>query len=169
VEELRVTLELDPGNAQAEVDLARAHIGQGQYLAAEEALVRAVEAAPADLTFHLALARFYADHAFRVGDRGLAAAQAAADLAPADPQARDLLGWMHFLAGDAARARLHLESALRLDAGLVSAYYHLGVLHQRLGETEAARFAFLRAIDLDRDGFYRDQAYAALRQMDAAR
>lgn len=168
-EELRVTLRLDPGNAQAEVDLARAYLSQGQYLAAEEALVRAVEAAPGDLTFHLALARFYADHGFRVSDRGLAAAQAAADLAPDDPQARDLLGWMYFLAGDAARARLHLESALRLDVGLASTYYHLGILRQRLGETEAARFAFLRAVDLDRDGFYRDQAHAALRQMDEAR
>ncbi len=158
VEEFRVTLRLDPGNAQAQADLARAYVGLGQYLAAEEALMGAVESAPDDLTFRLALARFYADHTFRVADRGLAAAQAAADLAPDNPQARDLLGWMYFLAGDPERARLHLDSALRLDPELVSAHYHLGVVRDALGEEEAARFAFSRVVDLDTDGFYRDRA-----------
>jgi tetratricopeptide (TPR) repeat protein len=165
VEEFQATLRLDPGNARALADLARAYAGQGQYLEAEEALTRAATSAPEDLTFHLALVRFYADHAFKVTDRGLAAARAAADLAPEDPQTRDMLGWMHFLAGDPAKARLHLESALRLDPELASTHYHIGVLRNALGEEEAARFAFLRAIDLDTDGTYRHQAQKFLRDM----
>ena len=169
VEEFKTTLQLDPGNAQAQVDLAHAQVGLGQYLAAEEALVGAVESAPDDLSFHLALVRFYADHTFRVTDRGLSAAQAAADLAPDDPRVRDLLGWVLFLAGDPGQSRHHLESALRLDPELASAYYHLGVLHDVLGEDEAAEVAFGRAIDLDTDGFYRDQAQKALREMTQAR
>jgi Tfp pilus assembly protein PilF len=76
---------------------------------------------------------------------------------------------MYLLAGDPALARLHLESALRLDPELVSAHYHLGVLREALGEEEAARCAFLRAIDLDTDGFYRVQAQTALREMAQAR
>jgi tetratricopeptide (TPR) repeat protein len=165
-EELRVTLRLDPGNGQARLDLARAYVDLGQYLAAEEVLLEAVGAAPKDLTFHLALVRFYADHAFHVTDQGLAAAKAAADLAPNDPQVRDLLGWMYFLAGDLQQARLHLVSALRLDPELVSATYHLGMLYDTLGEEEAARFAFLRVVDLDTDGFYRDRAQTALRKLE---
>jgi tetratricopeptide (TPR) repeat protein len=164
-EEFRVTLRLDPGNAQAGVDLARACTALGQYLAAEEALVGAVAAAPKDLAFHLALVRFYANHGLAVSSRGLAAAQAAADLAPDDAQAREMLGWMYFLAGDPRLARLHLESALQLAPDAASVHYHLGVLRRALGDTEAARFAFYRAIDLDKEGFFREQAQTALREM----
>jgi tetratricopeptide (TPR) repeat protein len=164
-EEFRVTLRLDPGNAQAQVDLARAYVGLGQYLDAEEALVRAVQSAPRDLTFHLALVRFYADHAYNITGRGLDAAQKAADLAPDNAQVRDMLGWMYFLAGDPDQARLHLESALHLDPGLASTYYHLGMLNRALGRDEEARSALLRVLDLDTDGFYRDQALTALREM----
>lgn len=164
-EEFRTTLRLDPGNAQALADLARAYVGLGQYLDAEEALVEATKSEPDDLSFHSSLVSFYADHAFRVTDRGLAAARDTADLAPEDPQVRDMLGWMYFLAGDSSQARLHLESALQLNPELASTYYHLGVLRKAIGEEEAAQFAFLRAIDLDTGGFYRSQAQKALRDM----
>jgi tetratricopeptide (TPR) repeat protein len=165
-DEFRATLQLDPGNAQAQVDLARTHVGLGEYFAAEEALAGAVESEPDDLTFHLALVRFYADHTLHITNRGLAAAQVAADLAPDDPQVHDMLGWMYLLAGDPGLARLHLENALQLEPELVSAYYHLGVLHNVLGEEEEARSAFASAIDLDTEGFYRDYAQRALREMD---
>jgi len=164
-DELQTTLRLDPGNRQARLDLARADVGLGQYAAAEEALVTAVEAAPKDLATHLALVRFYADHAFRVSDRGLAAARTAADLAPNNAEVHDLLGWMYFLAGDPQPARLHLENALRLDPASASATYHLGLLHNALGEREAARLAFMRAVDLDTEGFYRDRSQTALRDL----
>jgi tetratricopeptide (TPR) repeat protein len=164
-EEFQTMLRLDAGNAQAQADLARAHLGLGQYEAAEEALMAAVTSAPDNLAFRLALARFYANHAYRVAERGLPAAQAAADLAPDDAQARELLGWMYFLAGDIRLARLHLESALRLDPELASAYYRLGMIEKNLGRKEAAGSAFERAIDLDTDGFYREQAETAMRQL----
>jgi len=167
--EFRTTLRLDPDNAQALADLARAYVGLGQYLEAEEALVEATKSEPDDLSFHSSLVSFYANHAFRVTDRGLAAARYAADLAPDAPQIRDMLGWMYFLAGDSSQAHLHLESALQLNPELASTYYHLGVLRKALGEDEAAQFAFLRAIDLDTDGFYRRQAQKALRDMPQVR
>jgi Tfp pilus assembly protein PilF len=72
---------------------------------------------------------------------------------------------MYFLAGDAQPARLHLEAALRLNPSSASAVYHLGLLHNALGEKEAARQAFMRAVDLDTEGFYRDRSQTALREM----
>ncbi len=164
-DELQTALRLDPGNRQARLDLARAQVELGQYVAAEETLAAAVEAAPKDVAIRLALVRFYADHTFRVSDRGLAAAREAANLAAGNAEAQDLLGWMYFLAGDAQPARLHMENALRLDPGLASAAYHLGMLHNALGEKEAARLAFMQAVDLDTDGFYRDRSQTALREM----
>jgi tetratricopeptide (TPR) repeat protein len=164
-DELQTALRLDPGNRQARLDLARAEVGLGQYVTAEETLMEAVKAAPKDLATHLALVRFYADHAFRVSDRGLAAAKVAADLAPDNAEVHDLLGWMYFLAGDPQPARLHLQNALRLDPASASAAYHLGLLYNALGEKEAARFAFMRAVDLDSEGFYRDRSQIALREM----
>jgi tetratricopeptide (TPR) repeat protein len=165
VAELQTVLRQDPGNRPAMLDLARADVGLGQYADAEEVLVKAVEAAPKDLAIHLALVRFYADHTFRVSDRGLAAAKAAADLAPDNAEVHDLLGWMYFLAGDAQPARLHLENALRLDPTSASATYHLALLYNALGEKEAARLAFMRVVDLDTEGFYRDRAQTALHEM----
>jgi tetratricopeptide (TPR) repeat protein len=159
---LLTALQLDSGNLQARIDLAQAYIGLGKYLEAEETLVAAVELAPKDVTIHLALVHFYADHTFRVADRGLSAARAAADLAPQNPQARDLLGWMYFLAGNAQQARLNLNRAISLDQELVSAHYHLGLLHRAMGEEDAARLAFLRVVDLDTEGFYRDRALTML-------
>lgn len=164
-QEFQTTLRLDPGNAQALADLARVYIEKGQYMAAEEALLQAVASEPEDAVFHSALVHLYADHAFQVSPKGLAAAQAAVALTPDDAQVHDMLGWIYFLAGDPQQARVHLESALGLDPELASAHYHLGILRQVVGQEEAARYALLRAIDLDTDGFYRSQAQKALSEI----
>jgi len=106
---------------------------------------------------------FYAEHSFQVTERGLPAAESAARLAPDNPRLRDWLGWLYLLAGDAPKAWLHLMSALQLDSGQASTFYHLGVLYKLSGEQEAARLAFRRAVDLDTEGRYRERAMLALR------
>ncbi len=163
--ELEAAVRLDLGNAQAWLDLAGARVARGEYEAAAEAFDASIAAAPSELSFVLARAYFYADTSWRVADRGMAAAQAAADLAPQDPEARDLMGWMYFLAGDLPQARLHLLSALRLDAGRASTAYHLGELYAALGLSEQARMALLRAIDLDAEGWVRERAQRALQEL----
>ena len=160
--QMRAVVRLDPGNAQASLDLSRAYVAQGKYHEAEAALDAAVAAAPGDLRFRLSQTRFYADASWRVADRGLAAAQAAAALAPQDPEARDLLGWLHVLAGDFPQARLHLLSALNLDPDRASTTYHLGELYRAWGLSEQARFAFQRTIDLDTEGWARERAQQQL-------
>jgi tetratricopeptide (TPR) repeat protein len=168
VQEFQTTVRLDPGNVRAQLDLAHTYVSLGKYLAAEEAFKAAVAASPKDLTSHLALAHFYADCFWHVADGGLPAAQAATDLAPQDPQARDLLGWMYLLAGDVPSAQLQLLSALQLAPDQASTYYHLGVLYKTLGWQEMARFAFLRAVELTEDAWVRDRAQAALGSLQAS-
>jgi Flp pilus assembly protein TadD len=163
--QLRVTTRMDPGNAQALLDLSHAYVMQGKYVEAEEALNAAVAAAPRDLRVRMALAQFYTDSSWQAADRGLAAAQSAADLAPQDARARDLLGWMYFLAGDLSQAHLHLISALGLDPDQASTYFHLGKLYAARRLPEQARSAFLRAVDLDTDGGIRERAQQALSEM----
>jgi tetratricopeptide (TPR) repeat protein len=51
-----------------------------------------------------------------------------------------------------AQTLAHVEAAVRLDPGFVEAYNLLGVVHARVGETEAARAAWQRALEL-RPGF----------------
>jgi Tfp pilus assembly protein PilF len=162
VSELTVAAQLDPGNAQAHLDLGRAYVMWRDYAKAEAAYAAAAAAAPHDLRILLARARFYADAGWGVADRGLAAAQAAVELAPQDARARDLLGWMYYLAGDLPQARLHLLSALVLDPQQASTYFHLGELYARQGWPEMAAAAWARAVDLDTEGDIRPRALARL-------
>jgi tetratricopeptide (TPR) repeat protein len=165
VQEFQTTLRLDPGNMRAQLDLAHTFVSMGQYLAAEASFKAAVTDSPRELAAHLALARFYADRSWRVVEGGLPAARAAADLAPQDPQVRDLLGWMYLLAGDLPSARLHLLSAHQLAPDKASTSYHLGLLYRALGWQEMAHFALLRAADLTDDPSMRDRAQAALNRL----
>lgn len=171
VHDLTAAVQTDPGNAQAQLDLGRAYGLQRDYAKAEAAFSDAVAAAPDDLRIHLARVRFYAETGWKVVDRGsplsaqgggLAAAQAAADLAPQDARARDLLGWLYLLAADLPGARLHLLSALALDPGQASTYFHLGEWYARQGWPEMAAAAWIRAIDLDTEGDIRPRALARL-------
>lgn len=165
-EALETVLRLDPGNVVAWLEAARAYIGLGRYAEAETALRRAVALAPTQLTCHLALVDFYASQPHLAAGPGLAAARAAAELAPQDPSAREALGWMYLLAGDLEQAGLHLRSALQLDPERASLHYRLGVLYRAQGDPTTARIEFLRAIDLDTDQGYRERAWQALRELD---
>jgi len=156
--QLRIAVLLEPTNPEAWLELSEAYIDLGNYTQAERVLRTAAAQMPRNPDIHLTLARFYADKLWRVADRGLAAAQTAAQMAPQDPVARDLLGWMYLLAGDLEQARLHLLSALTLDPGQASTYYHLGRLYLVLGFEEHARWAFLRVVDLDETGRLRARA-----------
>ncbi|MGC8879170.1 MAG: tetratricopeptide repeat protein [Anaerolineae bacterium] len=158
VMQLRTAVALEPTNTEALLELSRAYMDQGSYTQAEETLLTATTKAPHNLDIQLALARFYADRLWRVADRGLVAAQKAAQMAPQNASARDLLGWMYLLAGDLRQARLHLLSALTLDPEQASTYYHLGRYYLILGLRDHARSAFSRVVDLDRTGELRARA-----------
>lgn len=168
VMQLRIAAMLEPSNHHIGLELSQAYVELGHYTQAEQALLTAVAQAPGNLELRLALARFYADKLWRVADRGLAAAQAAAQMAPQDASARDLLGWMYLLAGDLEQARLHLLSALALDPKQASTYYHLGRLYLMLGFEEQARSAFWRVVDLDTVGQLRARVLDLLSTLDTS-
>jgi tetratricopeptide (TPR) repeat protein len=58
------------------------------------------------------------------------------------------LGWLFGSLGDYTQAKAYLERALDMDSRDPVPWNGLGLVHHHLGENEAARECFLRAIDL---------------------
>lgn len=159
--EFRRCLRLDPWNAATYVSMGETHQRLGQYVTAAQWYAAAVEVAPEEVEFSLLLAQFYVDGLPRT-EEALEAAQRAADIAPDNPVAQELLGWARYLSGDLEGAQAALERALSLDPDFARAYYHLGVVYSRIGEDDSTQRAYERAIDLDSDGVYRQRALAEL-------
>ena len=94
------------------------------------------------------------------------AAAGAVALAPDDARTHDLLGWAYYLAGRPLEGRQALGRALVQDPDLVSAHFHLGILHASAGQTELARQHLQRAADLDTSGYYRDRAQVLMSDLE---
>ena len=159
-------LHLDPENAALQVAMGETFVELGDYGAAQEWYEAAVDAAPDDLGFRLVLTRFFLDHLYQVEESGLPSAREAVDLAPENALAYDILGWAHFLSGNAADSLEALLEALALEPNLTSAHYHLGQLYAATGQRGLARQHFQRAIDLDTEGYLRKQAEGLLGRME---
>lgn len=144
--------DLDPANAAASAEIGLAYAAKGDYETARIWLREATRLAPNDPAFWKLAARFYLDRAFEVESLGLPAAIRAAELAPHDAEAHDLIGWAQVLIGQPQDAANALAEALRLDPSLASAHYHLGLVYSHQGDLEAARRAFARAAALDPGG-----------------
>jgi Tfp pilus assembly protein PilF len=53
---------------------------------------------------------------------------------------------------DLNKAKAVLDRALKLKPDYASAYFHLGLLYDKLGDLEKARESYKRVIELDRYG-----------------
>jgi tetratricopeptide (TPR) repeat protein len=114
---------------------------------AREAAQRAVERSPRSADAHLALA-LALDAAGRA-DEARTHAQTARTLGGGD-DAAVLLSLLALRAGDAATARAGLAGVLRGDRGDARAYNTLGLVEQQAGRYNAAREAYLHALQIDR-------------------
>jgi tetratricopeptide (TPR) repeat protein len=150
--EFEQAYDLDPANAAVCVEIGLMYAAKGDYTTAGIWLAEATRLAPNDPAFWKARAQFYLDRAFEVEREGLSAARRALELAPDDAEAHDLVGWALFLGGDTAGATTALNEALRLNASLASAHYHLGLVYEQEGDQGAARQTFARAAALDPGG-----------------
>ncbi|MBI3286922.1 MAG: tetratricopeptide repeat protein, partial [Chloroflexi bacterium] len=160
----RSAVELDPENPALRAELGALYAIARDYASAREQYQAATEAAPEELSFHLLRARFHLEHLVWL-DEGFEAARRAVELDPQSAEAHDLLGWAQQLLGDPQTAEESLLRALELDPGLASAYYHLGAVYIRRARWDDARWAYMRAIDLDGEGFYRERALNALAEL----
>jgi len=110
------------------------------------------------------LAWNYAEHGENI-DRALSLAQTAREQLPHDPSIADTLGWIYYKK-DRYRQALPLfkESAEKLtDNPMV--YYHLGMVYYKIGDTNLAKGALQRALQLRRDFPGAEEAQQVLMQI----
>jgi tetratricopeptide (TPR) repeat protein len=93
------------------------------------------------------LALFYANHDLKL-DEAVALARAELE-ARQDIYAHDVLAWILHKRGRHGEARASIEAALRLGTQDARLFYHAGMIHAALGETDAARTYLRRAVALN--------------------
>lgn len=133
--------ESDPEDPALLVQLAAAQASNGDLIAAQDSLLRAVNNAPDQPHLWIALAQFSIQWEIDLRDLGVTASRQALLLDSGSAQAADLLGYAHLLLGRPTIARRLSQRAVQSDPRLTSAWYHLGLASLELGEIEAARSA----------------------------
>jgi tetratricopeptide (TPR) repeat protein len=110
------------------------------------------------------LAWNYAEHGGNI-DRALSLAQTAREQLPHDPSIADTLGWLYYKK-DRYRQALPLfkESAEKLTDNPV-VHYHLGMAYYKIGDTNLAKGALQRALQLRRDFPGAEEAQQVLAQI----
>jgi tetratricopeptide (TPR) repeat protein len=90
-------------------------------------------------------------------DKAYELAQSARQLLPTDPSTADTLGWILFKKAQYVSAlKLFQESADQLTDN-AEVQFHVGIAHYMLGDDDAARGAFQRALDLNQEFSERNQ------------
>jgi tetratricopeptide (TPR) repeat protein len=140
--------KLDPKQASAFVQLARASLSLGRKDEALEAAKRASEVDPENALNHL----FYGKVLRRLGkaEEGEVEVRRAVDLEPDLPEARRMLGKVHLARLEFEKAVEHYRAAVELEPGLVSAWNELGVTYLRWAVTRTRQEPVLREERYDR-------------------
>lgn len=103
------------------------------------------------------------------GDPGVALRHSALAVAaePDNPAFLDTYGWALFRVGRHREALRELLRAFAADPDIVCIHYHLGAVHQALGNLQAARAHLLQQLEVEREGDYADRSRALLAGMEA--
>lgn len=160
---LEAAYAADPQNPALCLYLAYLYADLGGYEVARTWLEEATRLAPDDPAIWEQVARFYAQRG--LGAQGLRAAHNLVALTPESAEAHDLLGWALFLTSEDRQAQVELEEALTHEPCLASAHYHLGIVHAYRNDEDAARTAFIRALDCNTDPALRVEIEEALSRL----
>lgn len=88
---------------------------------------------------------------FNQAERGLPLAQKARGLAPLDASVADTLGWILYQQGQFKQARTLFQESANKSSEDATVQFHLGMARYMMGETEGARSALSRALQLNAD------------------
>lgn len=144
--------ELEPEQPLWQFELGSTYSDLHDVQKGLEAYKKGVALKPDNPKYWILLAQYCLDHNLEVRAIGLAAARYAATLAPAMPEAFDMLGQVMAWLEDFISAERFLQQALDKDPLHPSSNLHLGQLYLRQGRyTEARYHLSLAARGVDRD------------------
>ena len=144
--------DAEPGDWIIASELAQVDFRLGNVGDAEEWILQAVKAHPAEPDAWIALAAFYIENDYLVEENGIPAARQAVLLAPTDDRALDLLGLGWFKAGDFSTAERFFLRALEQNPDSASAHLHLGMCMLEQGRAAEAKTELESALRLDSAG-----------------
>ena len=139
---------LEPGLMAAQFALASAYEAIGEFALAEARYRAILDRQPDDAIALNNLAFLLAARPGRV-EEALPLAQRAYGLAPRSPHVADTLGWVHFLGGNLALARLFVEEALKARPEVAEIRIHAAAIALAGGDPARAREELAAALRLD--------------------
>ena len=147
-------LELDPENIEAGCNLGLCYWLTDNTGKAIDTLETVIKKAPGFLPAYNNLGFILADTERDI-ERGIALIETAADHDPANPVYMDSLGWAYFKLGDLDEADRTIRRALLFDSlfpdkkALATAYYHLAMVYEAMGNEEEAISVLKKALDVE--------------------
>ncbi len=138
----------NPKDVSAWMLIASICMQQKDYPAARDAYEKILAVNPKSSIALNNIAGLYSDQ-FNEPEKALAAAQKARELLPQEPHVADTLGWILFKKGQYRWALSLLEESVEKLSDSAEIQYHLGMARYMLGQSEPARLALQRALDLN--------------------
>ena len=111
------------------------------------------------------LAWMYAESGERL-EEALRLARSAAEVLPDSPEVLDTLGWVYYRTDVPALAVQALTLCVQKAPRNASCHYHLGLAHAKAGDAVSGRSALVRALALDRDATWANDARRAIARLD---
>lgn len=164
LEEYLIAAEYDSANPLWQAEIGNVNVKLGDLVAALNAYQHAIELAPTDSTYWRLLASFCAENGVHLEDIGLPAAEKAAQLAPDDALALDVLGLAYFSSGRYSNAEKVLLDVVQRFPDHLSAHLHLAMNYLAQGNSAAAfdQLTYIQSVDVN--GAYGEMAKQLLNQ-----
>lgn len=156
-------IKLDPDNVEARCNLGLCYWLTGNADKAVYTLETVIEKAPGFLPAYNNLGFVLADTERDI-ERGISLIEHAASCDPANPVYMDSLGWAYFKGGNLGEAERTIRRALLFDSlfpdkkALATAYYHLAMVCEAMGDKAGAIEAMGKALEVEPfDSKYRSE------------
>ena len=150
LESYQNALSVAPNNGRAYLMLGQTHLTMGNTEAAIETYEEILSLDPNVPVAQNNLAWLYADSGTKL-EEAVKLAEAAKKVAPENSQILDTVGWVYYKKGDHQKALENIVAAVDAGANDPNVFYHLGLVHEAIGNTAKAEAAYQKVRELDPD------------------